>query len=288
MWTPTISGSSGSIDILADTGPTGGRYMHLDNNPMDGIAGQASPREFEVYAQLVGGLDNGADTRGAPPTGVGASSSDHARGLFSNNDLRFYDNLNFASGSAWSSSKWATTSTSGDRKVDIQGGRGRIQTGASTSSSSTARATAQIADLLDAEVNFTHEFCTVGSSPCTSDRNSGTDLRVHLRGKGASSTTSGVDTAYRLDIDSGSTTVKVKKLIDGTASTLGSFTYDPDGNGAPDPGRHGVKFRVEGSTIQAAMFPGSAWDGAWDTTVSNAEVSDPGNLQITHYRASSG
>lgn len=295
VWTATIPDgraggpSSGVADMVVQMG-----YMHLDNNPMDGLAGVATPRVFEIYGELVGGLDHGADSRGARPVGVGsvvpggpASLTAHARGVFSNNGLRVHDGWSFGDGSSWDAS-WVTSGNSSGRIIDAQGNRGRIQTGTSTSSSSTARATAEFFDLADAEVNLTHEFCSIGSSPCTADRNLGTDLRIHLRGTGASSSTGGVENAYRLDVESGSTSVKLKKLVNGSASTIGSFTHNPDGVAGPDAGRHGIKFRVEDSIIKAALFPGLIWDGVWDVSVTNDEVVGAGKLQITHYRMSSG
>lgn len=253
IWEPAIpNGQYG--------GPDSGvveSIIHLDDNPMDGVIGGATPRVF-------------------------------ARGVLSNNGLRLYDNWKFGAGAVWNAAKWATSSNSSGRLVDIQGNRGRIQTGASTSSSSTARATAQMADLADAEVNLTHEFCASNSSPCISDRNAGSDLRIHLRGTGASSSTSGVDNAYRLDIESDSTTVKLKRLVNGAATTIGSFSYNPDGLSGPDPGRHRIRFRVQGSTIQTAVWPDGTSDESWDITVTDTAVTAPGKLQITHYRASTG
>lgn len=266
VWQPSITPG---VDIGVAT-----TTVHLDDNPMDGVLGAEPLGVYELYAQLVGGADDGADTRGAPAVGTIPGGGGHARGIFSNNGLKLYDHWNRADGSAWNGTKWTpTTNTPGARTVDVQGSRGRIEV-----LTSTARATAQMADIADSEVNFTYEF---------SDRNSGSDLRIYLRGSGATGANQ-MPNAYRLDIDSGSTTVKLKKVVSGTATTIGSFTYNPDGLPGPDPGRHRVRFRVEGSKIKAAMWPDGAydWDGAWNISVTNTAVTAPGKLQLTHYRAS--
>jgi N-acetylmuramoyl-L-alanine amidase. len=276
IWQPTLSGTSG---VRTTT-------IHLDNNPMDGVYGAPQPGViFEVYAQLVGNADNGADTRGAPAAGPNGGLGGYARGLFSSAGLGLYDNWNVANGSAWSASKWATNSNGGSRIVDVQSSRGRLH-----AASDNARANSQNPLIADAEVKFTHEFCTSALPPCTPDRNSGTDLRVMLRATGATGSSS-MPNGYRLDIDSGSTTVKVKKVVNGSATTIpnSTFTYDPDGNLAPDPGRHYVRFRVKGSEIKAAMWPANSLEpDSWNVEVTDTAITQAGALSLTHYRAGSG
>lgn len=130
-----------------------------------------------------------------------------------------------------------------------------------------------------------------------SDRNSGSDLRIHLRGSGPSSLTSGVVNAYRLDIDSDSTTVKLKKLVSGTATTLAEYDYDPDHVLGPDPGRHSVRFVVNGSSIKVRLWPACSggpkcarYDepSVWQLQADDTTVTTPGKLQLTHYYDGSG
>lgn len=252
--------------------------IHLDDNPMDGVYGVAKLDVFELYAVLVGGADHGADTRGAPAVGVGGSGS-YARGLFSNNGLHRYDNWNVTDGSLWNTTKWATTSNSSGRLIDVQGKRGRL------GGSATSRATSQTADLANADVRLDYEF---------SDRNSGSDLRVTLRGTGATGS-SQMPNGYRLDVDSGTTLVKLKKVVSGTATTIGSFDYNPDDLPGPDPGAHSLRFAVNGSSVKVRMWPAcsssSGPDGCmrfdepevWNLEGIDTAVTAPGKVQVTHY-----
>ena len=201
----------------------------------------------------------------------------HARGLLSNIDLRKYENWNRYDSAPWPASKWAVSPNTSTRVTDTQGGRGRLW------GSSTLRATSTLPDLANADVKLDYEF---------SDRSAGSDLRLHLRGSGASSPTSGVTNAYRLDIDSDSTTVKLKKLVNGTASTLAEYDYNPDALAGPDPGRHSVRFVVHNSSIKVRLWPACSAapkcarfgePGIWQIQVDDTAVSAPGKLQVTHY-----
>src|SRR5205085_5997865 len=89
---------------------------------------------------------------------------------------------------------------------------------------------------------------------------------------------------YRLDIPSGSDTVTVNSLVNGTVNPLGSFTYPRDTN----PQR--VRFRVEDSDLYVRIWPA----GTLEPTTWGIAVGDPANsnaqgtLQIAHAWQASG
>jgi hypothetical protein len=170
----------------------------------------------------------------------------------------------------WNTTSWATSSSGSTRIVDIDNYRGRIQVGGPTGGS-TARATAQTPDLTDVELVLTYAF---------NDRSSNGDLRLTLRGSGATGNNQMPD-GYRLDIDADTPTVKLKKVVAGTASTIGSFTY----NYATPDERHRVRFRVVGSTILVRMWKAGTPEPTttWNLQVENTTVTKPGKVQITHY-----
>jgi hypothetical protein len=264
VWEPVLSNTE--TGVVTTT-------IHLDNDPMDGVYEARREGIFELYAQLVGGADNGADTRGAPAAGPNGGSGGYARGLLSSGGIGLFDSWNLAVGAPWKSNKWAATSPSSSRVVDVASidldSRGRIY------GSSTARATGQTNNLADAEVTFAYKF---------SDRNSGSDLRVHLRGSGATGSNQ-VPNAYRLDIDSGDPTIKLKKVINGTATSIpgGTFTYNLDSNWQQ------ALFKVQGSQIKVKVWPANQPEpGTWNIAVTDTAVTAPGKLQVTHYYYGSG
>lgn len=171
---------------------------------------------------------------------------------------------------SWPTAKWTTSSSGSSRIVDINGDRGRMYV-----ASSTARATATTPDLTDVELSLTYSF---------SDRSSDGDLRLTLRGSGTTGNNQ-MPAGYRLDIDADSTTVKLKKVVAGTASTIGSFTYNYDP--ANPQQRHRVRFHVVGSTLRVRMWPAGTPEPttSWNLETNNTAVTTPGKVQITHYYA---
>lgn len=180
-----------------------------------------------------------------------------------------YDHWNANTGTAWRTNRWVTNSNGTSRIVDVKDNEGRLHV-----ETSTARATNTAPVALDQELTFTYRF---------SDRTSGSDLRIYLRGSGPSPT-SQMPNAYRLDIDSADPTIKLKKVVNGTATTIGQFEHNP-----PDPAAaQRVRFRVRGSQVAVDIWPASETEGErWDLSVSNTAVTAPGVLQVTHYQSSS-
>jgi hypothetical protein len=132
------------------------------------------------------------------------------------------------------------------------------------------RATATGAYLQDSDVSLTYAF--------PEPRSAGTELRITLRGSGATGSAQ-LPTGYRLDIPSGSNTMSLKKLVNDTVSTLGSFTY----LGPLDASQVRVRFRVDGSTISVKVWAAGALEpAAWSLERTDSTVTAAGTLQIAH------
>src|SRR5581483_4642877 len=169
-------------------------------------------------------------------------------------------------GPQWDTTKWTTTSG-----LTVANNQGLFP--AATASK---RATATAALLQDADVSFTYSI---------PDRSAGTELRITRRGSGATGSAQ-LPTGYRLDIPSNSNTMSLRKLVNSTLSTLGSFTY----TGALDGSQVRVRFRVDGSTISAKVWPaGTLEPTAWSLQESDTAITTAGTLQISQsYQSGSG
>lgn len=241
--------------------------IHLDDNPMDGVYGTRRGGLFEMYAQLVGGADDGADTRGTSAAGPNCGFGSYARGFVSSGMIKLYDNWNIANDTLWSTAKWTTTSNGTTRKVDVQSGEGRLYVNGDS-----ARATAKTALMSNSEVTFAYRF---------HDRGPRSYLRPMLRAYGASGS-SQMPNGYRLEFRSDSASVKLQKVVNGTSTQLDSFTYTLDTN----PQK--VRFRVVGSTIQAKVWSvGTTEPAGWSLEATDTSVTDPGVFQLNHNWSSS-
>ncbi|MGH3116239.1 MAG: RHS repeat-associated core domain-containing protein, partial [Gaiellales bacterium] len=162
----------------------------------------------------------------------------------------------------WNAVKWVTTTNDGAKTADIQTNQGRLQV-----TTAAARATAQMAAVADSEVNFSYEF---------SDRNAGSALRITLRGSPAAGADE-LPSGYRLEIASDSTTVKLQRVVAGAATLIGSFAYSVSTN------PQNVRFRVQGSSIQAKIWPaGTPEPTDWFVSATDATITGGGVAQIAH------
>ncbi|MCA1832877.1 MAG: DNRLRE domain-containing protein [Actinobacteria bacterium] len=165
-------------------------------------------------------------------------------------------------GSQWDTTKWAISSG-----LTVSNNQGVFP--ASTASK---RATATAAYLQDSEVSFTYSI---------PDRTAGTELRTTLRGYGATGSAQ-LPNGYRLDIPSGlnqdgSTTISLKKLVNGVVTPLGS-SFNYTGSGYVNTR---VRFRVDGSTISVKVWPaGTLEPTAWSAQRTDSSITAAGTLQI--------
>jgi hypothetical protein len=174
-------------------------------------------------------------------------------------------------GSQWDTTKWATTSA-----LTVSNNQGVF-----SASTASKRATATAAYLQDSEVSFTYSI---------PDRSAGTELRTTLRGYGATGSAQ-LPNGYRLDIPSGlnpdgSTTISLKKLVNGAVTPLGSsFNYTGSGYASTR-----VRFRVDGSKITVKVWAAGALEPtAWSLERTDTGITAAGTLQIAQsYQTGTG
>lgn len=174
-----------------------------------------------------------------------------------------------ATAPSWDGNRWLTTATNSTRLVDILNNEGRLGV-----ISSAARATANMPPVGDSDASFTYRF---ESNLIKSY------LRPMLRASGASGAGQ-MQTGYRVEIRSDSTTIKLQSYVAGTSAPLGQFTYNPDGQPGPDPGNHRIRFQVVGGAIRVKVWPaGSTEPAGWQIDVPNdTTVTGTGVFQINH------
>ena len=178
----------------------------------------------------------------------------------------FNDAWTDTNGAGWDASKWVTTSNDSTKIADVQSNQGRLYVNGSP-----ARATSQMTATADAEVNFTYRF---------NERTSGSFLRIFMRASGASGANQ-MPNAYRLEVASGTSTVKLQKFVNSVVTDIGSFTYTQDTNAQR------VRFQVLGSTIRAKVWPvGSTEPASWSVTATDTAITGTGVIQVAHSHSS--
>ena len=168
--------------------------------------------------------------------------------------------------------KWVSTSNdlppNVAKRVDIQNNQASLYVNGSS-----ARATAQMTAVSDSEVSLTYQF---------NENTAGSNLRIFLKASGASGA-SQMPNAYRLDIASDSTSIKLQKFVGSTVTQLGSFPFT-SGTVA-----NRLRLRVQGTTISAkawAAGTGAPEPQGWSVTATDNAVSTAGVLQIAHSHSS--
>ncbi|MGH9024234.1 MAG: RHS repeat-associated core domain-containing protein, partial [Acidimicrobiia bacterium] len=200
-----------------------------------------------VLEDFLVGYDGPGDSPAYERTGSGASP------------ILLADNWTGANGSAWSTSKWTTSTNSSSKTIDVQGNEGRLYVNGDD-----PRAIATASAVADSEVTLTYRF---------SDRVGTSSLRTVLRGSGDWPLTSG----YRVDVVSDDSDIKVRKLVGGTLTSIGQFSYPKDTNAQR------LRFGVEGSSVKAKVWPaGTPEPVAWSIEVTDTSVTGTGKLQLQH------
>ena len=164
--------------------------------------------------------------------------------------------------------KWATTSNDASKKVDIQYNQASLYVNGSS-----ARATSQMAAVSDSEASLTYQF---------NENTAGSNLRIFLKASGATGA-SQMPNAYRLDIGSNSTSIKLQKFVGSTVTQIGSFAY------TSGTGINRLRLRVQGNTISAKVWDagnGFPEPQAWSVTATDSAVTAAGVLQIAHSHSS--
>jgi hypothetical protein len=165
-------------------------------------------------------------------------------------------------GNPWS----ATTSNDSTKTVDVQSNQGRLYVNGAS-----ARATGQMTPIADSEALLTYRF---------NESTAGSFLRISLRASGATGANQ-MPNAYRLEIGSNSTSIKLQKFVNSTVTQIGSFNYTFGTT------TQNVRFRVQGSTIEAKVWAsGTAEPATWSIVVTDTAITGTGVLQIAHSHTS--
>ena len=228
--------------------------------------------EFEVHGivdQLVG-VSDGNNASFTPSLGYGTYAW-HARAYDGNaysawsdwrtftieKDVIFTETWPGDSG-PWNNSKWTATASTG-AAADIQSGQGRLYV-----SSSDPKATATTANIGDGDIRLTYQF---------DSRSAQSGFRVVLDGDGGFPLTSG----YRVEVQSNSSTIKLRRFSGGVNTDTKSFTYTMD----TKPQR--MHFMVQGGNINVKVWPVDTLEpSAWSLQYTDPAPLPAGKLQLQH------
>ena len=218
-----------------------------------------------AYSYSVRAVD-AAGLRSASSTALGVTTASPPTG-----STLFTDQFTAANGSPWGSG-WATTANNGSATVQSNAGR------LSFNDTAGAYARAQLTGVggrADSAALFSYQW-SAGSS--------GAYLNVFLRGSGGWQNTYRPLNGYGLEFSSGSSTISVKRNVNGVTTTLGTVA------GAQSVGtqKQWLRLRVVGSTVQfKSWVDGTAEPATWRATFTDTQVSAPGQLHISMPRSSS-
>jgi RHS repeat-associated protein len=239
--------SSASLTVAIVPGTTEQRLGYAGHTDSPNHLDDTSGALIERYYSLPGGVTITEKATSTPTTVV-------------------TDDFTGTNGAGWNSSKWTTTSNDSGKKVDIQSNQGELYVNGSST-----RATATMTPVSDSETTFSYRF---------SDRNASSFFRVFTRASGAVGANQ-MPNAYRLEIASNSSTIVLQKFVNSVVSQIGSYNYTADTN------TQRVRFRVQGSTIQAKVWPdGTTEPSSWSVTATDNAVTSPGVLQMAHSHTS--
>ena len=180
------------------------------------------------------------------------------------------DTFTGTTGAPWDPNKW-TKALSGTSAEDLSANRARLY----VSGAGDAKATAKSGSLADASVLLSYKF----DAPNPADaRSAQSGFRVALRYQGASSMTSG----YRVEVQSDSKTIKLRRVTAGSVTDTKSFTYTKDAQ------TQNLRFSVERDLIMVTVWPA----GTAEPKIANLVWQDPsplptGTLQL-HHNGTSG
>ena len=265
-WNPPLNGTCSG---------TATRTVYFDNDPLDLDNGDGALTEgtYEIYIKAEGdsgGIGpeganlSGADSRGAAGNGPHLGLEFYSSGVFTiSSGLVFNEPFTGANGSLWNATRWSTSSNGTTKKVDIQSNQGRLYV-----NTASARATANMTATPDSEVGFTYRF----------DNPTGKSyLRVVQR--------SANDNGYRVELRPDSSTVKLQSIVNGTSSTIDSFTYSAN---TTDANPENFRFRVQGDLLRVKIWPvGTAEPLTWQIDKSDPSVTNDGVVEINHNWSSS-
>ena len=173
-------------------------------------------------------------------------------------------------GAAWNGSKW-TADGGTSATVDLLSNQGRMRF--ENVSGARARAIASMSKRTNTEVLMSFRFSSTASKGY---------LQVFSRASG--NWVSGYPgTAYYVELTNVGTNVGLRKISSGTETQLANASV-----GQATTAKQWVRFRVEGSTLQAKVWTdGTPEPTSWEIQATDASFSDAGVLQLRWNRSSS-
>ena len=182
----------------------------------------------------------------------------------------FTDVFNGADGSAWDAA-WGITGTNGTATIAANAGRLGIT---NTSGAYIRSQLNGVPTVADSELLFSYRWNS--TSP-------GANFTVFLRGSGGWSGKFRPKNGYGLQLTPKSSTVSIKKMVNGTVSTLASTS----GAQQVGTGKQWIRLQVVGSTIQYRLWAdGQAEPGIWRASVTDSAVTAKGQAFLSLVRAS--
>jgi hypothetical protein len=247
------------------------------------VAGYRITRNGAALAGIVTGLAY-TDTALAPVTPytysvqaidtsglVGPASNTVAVTTLADTGIVFSEAWSGTEGAAWSPS-WAS-GTAGSGTVAVRSGTGEL----AVPNTSGAYARSQLTGLAsraDSDITFSYQW------------NSGTPsayFSVFARGSGGWRNGYRPNSGYGLEFGSNSSTVTLKRTVNGTATNLSSSS----GAQQVGTGRQWVRLQVVGSTIRyKTWLAGQSEPAAWRASITDAAVTAPGQLFVSLNRGS--
>jgi hypothetical protein len=185
-------------------------------------------------------------------------------------NLRFADAFTGANGSSWDSA-WSAGSSAGS--VTVQGNAGQL----AFNDTSGAYARAQLTgdnNTAGADLTMSYQWSSTSALEYSN---------VYLRGSGGWQNAYRPLNGYGLELSSTSSTVALRKNVNGVTTTLTSVS----GAQTVSTGKHWLRLRTSGSTIQYKIWnDGQSEPTAWTSTVTDSSVSAAGQLFVSAVRSS--
>jgi len=170
----------------------------------------------------------------------------------------------------WNPARW-DTNKSGTATIETENTSGELY----VSGSSDARVAARGPQHGDAEVTLTFQF---------SNLNNRSGFRTGLRGCSTTPTCNStpMNSGYRIDVVSDQSTVSVRRVVGGSHTTIGSFSFSKTANT-----NYRLRYQLSGYTISVKLWKATDPEpGTWTYTVTDTDTTNriggTGRLHLHH------
>jgi hypothetical protein len=183
----------------------------------------------------------------------------------------FSDLFGAANGAAWGSG-WATTTSAGT--ANIQNNAGRLAFNDTAGAYARAQLTG-LAARADSEALFSYQW---------SSTNGGSYFNAYVRGSGGWANAYRPANGYGVELSSGSTTVTLRRVSGAATANLASVANA----NVRTTAKQWLRLRAVGSTVQfKTWLDGQTEPATWRSTVTDTQVTAPGQLFISNVRSGS-